>query len=161
VYTFNSPHLDALDSIISNGLVAVSRRDAGYFGAGVYSTLNIEYALQYAKPNTNGRYAVVMFAAFISMAYPVTVAIDCTDEKGESVLPSKLFAKPLLNPFDGHVVCVNYVKAAPRHPSDQAIDTDDQEDHVLAVSAANCRYVEIVLKENQMLPVAILWFVKN
>jgi hypothetical protein len=161
VYSYNAPHLDALDGIISNGMDAKGRRDAGYFGVGVYSTLNIEYALQYAAPNPSGRYAVIMFASFVSMAYPVTVAVDCTDENGHSVLPSKLHGQPLINPFDGHVVCVNYGRATSQQVPDQAVDTGDEKDHVLAVPAADCRYVELVLKEKQMLPVAILWFVKS
>ena len=51
------------------------KRDPGYFGSGIYTTPNAEYACKYsAKPgmNLNDSYPVVMCIAVVDKVYPVT-----------------------------------------------------------------------------------------
>jgi hypothetical protein len=146
-YCYHGTKAEHVDSICTYGMVATRSMDAGYFGSGCYSTLNIEYALRYAKgefdaapraPPTDGRYPVIMFAASVSMAYPVTPDVDYSNGVHS---PSDFFGRPLQRGFDCHVVCVN------------------QSNGFQAVSRQECQYVEVVIdQESQMLPIAVLWF---
>jgi hypothetical protein len=78
-----------------------------------------------------------MFAASVSMAYPITPDIDYEVPNG----CSDFFGRPLKRGFDCHVVCVNQATGW------QAVNRD------------MCQYVEnFILKESQMLPIAVLWF---
>jgi hypothetical protein len=142
-YSFHGTIPEIVSHVCRDSLVAVRSTDAGYFGTGCYSTLNIEYALSYAcgdhfgerKP---GPYPVVMFACSVGMAYPVTRGVDYSPA-GDGV--SNFFGKPLKPGLDCHVVCVNAASGY------QAVDRD------------RCAYVEVVIdQESQMLPVAVLWF---
>jgi hypothetical protein len=145
-YSFHGTTADIVPHICSNGLVAVRSTDAGYFGSGCYSTLNIEYALSYATGDHVGErkpgpYPVVMFACSVGMAYPVTRGVDYSAGGNGR---SDFFGKPLKPGFDCHVVCVNAASGF------QAVDRD------------RCEYVEVVIEqESQMLPVAVLWFEEN
>jgi hypothetical protein len=147
-YCFHGPKREHLDSICSTGLVATRDMDAGDFGSGCYSTLNIEYAVKYAHgvfdgdakrrpPSSDGRYPVIMFAASVSVAYPVTREVDYAPDSNQS----NFFGRPLKPGFDCHVACVN------RSTNFQAVDRDE------------CQYMEVVIdQQSQMLPVAVLWF---
>jgi hypothetical protein len=147
-YCFHGPRREHLDSVCSTGLVATRAMDAGYFGSGCYSTLNIEYAIKYARgefddassrrpPAEDGRYAVIMFAASVGMAYPVTRDVDYQTDAQKS----NFFGRPLQAGFDCHVVCVN-----------ESIGCQ-------AVNRQECQYVEVVIDQvSQMLPLAVLWF---
>jgi hypothetical protein len=147
-YCFHGPRREHLESVCSTGLVATNSMDAGYFGSGSYATLNIEYAIKFSKgeldnagnkrPNSpDGRYPVIMFAASVGMAYPVTREVDYAEGSNES----NFFGRPLQPGFDCHVACVSE-------------RTDYQ-----AVNRQECQYVEVVIgQEAQMIPVAVLWF---
>jgi hypothetical protein len=145
-YTYHGPRREHLDSICANGLVATKATDAGYFGGGCYSTLNIEYAIKYArgvydftKPrpaSPDKRYPVIMCAASIAMAYPVTPEVDYPTGR-----QSNLFGRSLLSGFDCHIACVS------------------EEAEFQAVDRQECQYVEVVIEQvSQILPVAVLWF---
>jgi hypothetical protein len=147
-YCFHGPKLEHLESICRTGMVATGSMDAGFFGCGCYSTLNIEYAARYARgdfdapdrkrpPSPNGQYPVIMFAASVSMAYPITPDIDYEVPNG----CSDFFGRPLRGGCDCLVFCVNHSTGW------QAVNRD------------MCQYVEIVIEqESQMLPIAVLWF---
>jgi hypothetical protein len=147
-YCFHGPRREYLLSVCSTGLVATRAMDSGDFGSGCYSTLNIEYAIKYSQgvfddasnqrpTSPDGRYPVIMFAASVGMAYPVTREIDYPAGSNQS----NFVGRPLQPSFDCHVACV----------SERA---DFQ-----AVSRQECQYVEVVVgQEAQMLPLAILWF---
>jgi hypothetical protein len=150
IHCFHGPRRECLDNICANGLVAVREMDAGFFGSGCYSTLNIEYAVKYAHgvfdqprprpPSADGRYPVIMFAASVQLAYPVTPDADYAAGANES----KYFGRPLEKGFDCHVVCVN------------------ENTNFQAVNRPDCQYVEVVIsQENQMLPLAVLRFEDN
>jgi hypothetical protein len=152
-YSFHGPRRENLDSMCLTGIVATRGLDAGYFGSGCYSTLNIEYAVRYIRGDfdkgdspprvlpPDGRYPVIMFACCVGMAYPVTPDSDYGNVVGIEDGFSDYFGRPLKKQFDCHVVCVNEAAGL------QAVNRD------------LCQYVEVVIAdESQMLPVAVLWF---
>jgi hypothetical protein len=154
-YCFHGPRPEHVQSICRNGMVANGSLDAGFFGCGCYSTLNIEYAARYARgdfdpsnnrrpPAADGRYPVIMLAASVSMAYPITPDIDYGHVLHPSEVPDgscDYYGRPLKRGFDCHVACVS------------------QATGMQAVNRAMCQYVEVVIEqESQMLPIAVLWF---
>jgi hypothetical protein len=150
-YSFHGCRAEHVQNVCENGIVATQATDAGYFGSGCYSTLNVEYAARYARgdfddsspgPRTtpNGRYPVIMFACAVAMAYPVT-RVDYGNVPGTQMGYSDFFGRALKPGFDCHVICVNETAG------------------FQAVSRPDCHYVEVVIaQESQMLPVAVLWF---
>jgi hypothetical protein len=156
-YCFHGPRRENVASMCRNGMVATGSTDSGYFGRGIYLTLNIEYAARYARgefdnpatrrpASVDGRFPVIMFAASVSMAYPITREVDY----GHVRLPtdplrcSDYYGRPLKQGFDCHVVCVN------------------QSSNFQAVSREQCQYVEVVIEqESQLLPIAVLWLERN
>jgi hypothetical protein len=150
-YCFHGPRREHLESVCSTGLVATRGMDAGDFGSGCYSTLNIEYAIQYSHgkfdcetnrrpPSPDGRYPVVMFAASTLVVYPVTRDVDYRPDADQS----DYFGRPLKPSFDCYVACVN------RRTNFQAVDRDA------------CQYMEVVIdQQSQMLPLAVMWFEEN
>jgi hypothetical protein len=157
-YSFHGTRPEDVSSICENGVIATRTMDEGYFGAGFYSTLNIEYALRYSygefdhhehhrRTTQEGRYPVIMFASCVSLAYPITSAHDysgaqsTTQGRGTQQLQCDWHGKPLRTGFDCHVACVS--EAGGYH----------------AVDAHEADYVEVVIEqESQMLPIAVMWF---
>jgi hypothetical protein len=148
-YSFHGCRAEHVLNICENGIVATQDTDAGFFGSGCYSTLNVEYAARYARGDfddaglrttPSGRYPVIMFACAVAMAYPVTRS-DYGNVPGTELGYSDFFGRPLKRGFDCHVICVNETAG------------------FQAVSRPDCHYVEVVIaQESQMLPVAVLWF---
>jgi hypothetical protein len=149
-YSFHGCRPEHVQNICRNGIVATQATDAGYFGSGCYSTLNVEYAVRYARgdfdtprarrASPNGRYPVIMFASAVAMAYPVT-RVDYGNVPGTRRGYSDFLGRALKPGFDCHVICVNETAG------------------FQAVSRPDCHYVEVVIaQESQMLPVAVLWF---
>jgi hypothetical protein len=151
-YSFHGPRRDNLESMCSTGIIATRGLDAGYFGSGCYSTLNIEYAVRYIRGDfdkadspprapPDGRYPVIMFACCAGMAYPVTPDADYGNVVGIEEGYSDYFGRPLKKQFDCHVICVNEMSGF------QAVHRDQ------------CQYVEVVIAdESQTIPIAVLWF---
>ena len=82
----------AARSIAEHGFVKSSQRDDGYFGKGIYATLNAEYACKYGCRAADGQGAVVMCRACAPSAYFVTRAdYDDSNDAGHS----KLFGQAL------------------------------------------------------------------
>jgi hypothetical protein len=114
-----------------------------------------EYAARYAAgdfdmhhrpPPADGRYPVVMFAASVGMAYPVTPAVDYASEYGFPVGHSNYFGRPLRSGFDLHCVCVSQHA----HVSWEAVTRD------------RCEYMELVMSQKiDLLPIAVLWFERS
>jgi hypothetical protein len=163
-YCFHGPRREHLEKVCMNGMVATKAMDAGYFGSGCYTTLNIEYALRYVHgdfdedhnlvrraPPDDGRYPVIMFAASVGIAYPITPDVDypsptasSSSSSAATVRRCNYFGRCLNRGFDCHVICVN------------------QASGFQAVSKQDCQYVEVVMdQESQLLPVAVLWFEAN
>ena len=79
-----------VEAVCRDGPRAFRFTDAGYFGAGSYFALELDYASRYAKmapPNANGEYCVILFAVCIECAYVVTPARDYVLDKGPQVPP--------------------------------------------------------------------------
>ena len=75
----------AASSIAEHGFVRRSLRDNGYFGKGIYTTPNAEYACLYATNNGDLAGAVVMCRACVPFVYCVTLA-DYDGSSGHSKL---------------------------------------------------------------------------
>ena len=98
------------------GLADLAKLDAGYFGRGIYLTLNPEYACQYAAgyfatspsnapkphPKFPKRHAVILCAVCVSMAYPVTPSEDYPNPDPKLSGFSKCLGQPLQPQFDAH-----------------------------------------------------------
>lgn len=160
-YAYHGPKFENLESICMNGMVC-SPMDAGYFGAGCYTTLNMEYAIRYAagdfdvkpadasqtpapqrKLSPDGRIPIILYAASCGQAYPVTPTMDY-DTPGAG--HSRFFGKLLQPGFDSHVICVSHKRGFRGE----------------AVTAEECQFVEIVTaQETQLLAIAVLWFAKD
>jgi hypothetical protein len=150
-YSFHGCRVEHVQNVCENGIVATQATDAGYFGSGCYSTLNVEYAARYARgdfddpsaasrTSVNNCFPVIMFACAVSMAYPVT-QLDYGNVHGTQMGFSDFFGRSLKPGFDCHVICVNETAG------------------FQAVGRRDCEYVEVVIaQESQMLPVAVLWF---
>ena len=151
LYVFHGPQVGAVDGICLDGLEAVRALDPGYFGAGAYTSLNVEYAARYAMGEfddqplqrdftaTGGLVPVIMFAAAVNMAHPVTPDVDCP-QPPRADRHSRFFGQPLSAGFDSHVACV----------SERA--------GFEAVQREHCEYVELVVANyQQLLPLAVLW----
>ena len=81
-FVFHGTRVDVVDAVVANGPVAVRSTDSGYFGCGVYATLNIDYAARYARGDfdtpfptvrrarADGAYPVVLLAMGVGLVYP-------------------------------------------------------------------------------------------
>jgi hypothetical protein len=144
-YCFHGTNSLHVRSICSNGLIATRGRDAGFYGCGSYATLNIEYAIRYASGllddppvRKNAPFPVIVFAAMVSMVYPITPTYDYDPHTGAC----SLLDRPLKKGFDAHVACIKLNDGKSR-----------------AVMKNTCEYVEIVFFEQaQLFPVAVMWF---
>ena len=147
-YCFHGCRAEFLDAICAGGLVNLAgERDRGYIGAGVYTTLNAEYAARYAGGEFGGAwigpgtlFPVIMFAACVGTAYPITRARDYTGVRADG--HSDRYGLPLIGGFDCHMACVSEANAF------------ESVHHV-----AQTDYVEVVFdQQHQIVPVAVLWF---
>lgn len=161
-YAYHGPKFETLESVCMNGMISARAMDAGYFGAGCYTTLNIEYAIRYAagefdvkpgdagqapgpprKLSPDGRIPIILYATCCGQAYPVTPALDY-DNPGAG--HSKYFGKPMKPGFDAHVICVSHHDRVGGE----------------AVNAEQCQFVELVMdQETQLLAIAVLWFKRD
>jgi hypothetical protein len=146
MYVFHGPNLEDLASVCEKGI----ETGTGRFGLGRYATLNIEYAAKSARGDygdlseagdraADGCFPVVMLAASVGMAYPVTPDDDYP-VPARADGHSKWIGKGLKPGFDCHIACVS--EASGRE----------------AVNRKECQYMELVAgEESQLLPVAVLW----
>jgi hypothetical protein len=148
-YSFLGCKWDYVESICLHDVVNARAKDAGFFGSGFYTSLNIEYAARYAKgqfdptgeprATRDGCVPVIMFACFVSMAYPITRA-DYRVVDGVVSGSCDYYGQPLKTGYDAHVICVNEASG------------------FQAVERTECQYVEVVIEQkSQVLPVAVLW----
>ena len=162
-YAFHGTREADLQSVIFGGLKALGRTDRGFFGAGIYCTLSLEYAARYAAGEFSAAHAtgpppqtttpspavpVLMVAVALSNVYPVTKDADY-GERPDGLC--NFYGKPIgggggegsgaaqNKHFDARV-------AAVRSPTFQSAALTDAE------------YVEIVAgQESHFMPVAIIW----
>eukprot|EP00906_Rhabdomonas_costata_P011692 RCo016651 len=148
--TFHGTGVDGLEHILCAGLQKFCRQDEGYFGYGCYTTPSLEYAAMYASgelgeigprpKNAEGCWPVILFAAAVGLAYPVTRARAYADPRDMYGF-SKFFGKPLFNgAVDTHVAGVATRYAFQVAPVEEV------------------EYLEIVSAETHALhPLAVLW----
>jgi hypothetical protein len=149
IYTFHGTRMETLDSVCSSGLVSVGGTDAGFFGSGVYTTPNIEYAARYAvgqfdppeapvrTRRPDGCVPVVMFCVAVGVAYPITPSADY---KTRTDGHCDFFGAPLKKGFDSHVTCVS-----------ETVGFESVHRNLM-------QYLEVVVdQENQAHPMATLW----
>ena len=82
VYTFRESRRENVESVCNTDLVAVRAMDAGFFGCGCYTTLNVEYAARYAlgdfdppvpgvRASPDGRFPVIILTISAAHFAPV------------------------------------------------------------------------------------------
>jgi hypothetical protein len=151
LYVFHGPKIEHLAGVCENGIVSLRETDPGFFGLGCYTTLNIEYAAKYARGeydhsarlrgrSADGCVPVVMLAATVGLAYPVTPDAEDYPVPPRPDRHSVWFGQGLKPGFDCHVACVSERKGFE------------------AVQRPDCQYMELVVdQQSQLLPVAVLW----
>ena len=150
-YCYHGCRQRFLNAICTGGLVNLAgQNDRGYYGAGVYTTLNIELAARYAGGDFGGDwigpgtiFPVVMFAACVGTAYPITRARDYTEVAAGTRADghSDRYGLPLQRGFDCHMACVSEANAF------------ESVQHV-----AQTDYVEVVFEQqHKLVPMAVLW----
>mmetsp|Transcript_9267 Transcript_9267/g.19942 ORF Transcript_9267/g.19942 Transcript_9267/m.19942 type:complete len:188 (+) Transcript_9267:523-1086(+) len=158
LFAFHGCSPDVALAIARTGAANLRRTDGGYFGAGVYTTLQAQYAAGYAAglfadqvviPNQDGCYAVLLCLAAVSNVYPVTRTHDyhagsrmsvfhCNYPEGSAVATRK--DKALKAGFDGHMVAIS-----------------EERDFEAAMPADRGVWDELVVEqERQLLPLAIV-----
>eukprot|EP00767_Chilomastix_cuspidata_P001810 gnl/Chilomastix_cuspidata/194.p1 GENE.gnl/Chilomastix_cuspidata/194~~gnl/Chilomastix_cuspidata/194.p1 ORF type:complete len:1211 (+),score=517.45 gnl/Chilomastix_cuspidata/194:3110-6742(+) len=124
-------------SIASKGPAAVRKLDAGYFGVGFYTTHELEYALEYAKPQADGRRYVVLMLLAVGSVFPVV-----EHPRG----PSSLMGKPIFPKFNAHCSIVR--KRGAKMSTYVPVDAGQER--------APGAFIEYVLQETDVLPLAVL-----
>jgi len=129
---------------------ALGRRDAGFYGKGMYFTLDLEYAMQYVSDDTQ---VVMVVAVMLGNVHPVT--------------DLSRFGLALLTGADTHAVAVARDPQANRNPLEPFPSGVDPEASFLPVvhpdrwhlldSQRGELFTELVKAENaQILPLAAL-----
>jgi len=130
--------------------------DTGYFGAGIYSTLQASYAIKYSTgdplvantpvpPNENGEHTLLLCWIGVGNVYPITQQDDYTKKGFYSDFFGKSNGLALKPGFDAHCVTVSTTSGY------QACqDPDDPNERC---------FDEIVVKESQqVLPQFVVYF---
>eukprot|EP00401_Gymnodinium_catenatum_P025826 CAMPEP_0117559422 /NCGR_PEP_ID=MMETSP0784-20121206/53356_1 /TAXON_ID=39447 /ORGANISM="" /LENGTH=821 /DNA_ID=CAMNT_0005356807 /DNA_START=48 /DNA_END=2513 /DNA_ORIENTATION=+ len=143
----------AIDSIATSGFATLADstgQDPGYFGHGRYNALEAQYACLYAseypnmkEPNGSGEWVVMLSAAIVMLAYPVTPGRhDFPTGPLPPVSPEqcRLYGRGFHKACDTHFVAV-------RGPN------------YLATSPSDAEYHEIVSQQDSLLlPLAKVYF---
>jgi len=164
LFAFHGCSPDVAMAIARMGAANLRRTDGGYFGAGIYTTLQAQYAAGYATglllpdgqvvmPNPDGCYTVLLCLAAVSNVYPITRANDYPPDSRVSVFHcnfSEDSAVPIdarrdkaLKPgFDAHVVAIS-----------------ESSKYQAAMEGDRAVWDELVVdQERQLLPIAIVYF---
>jgi hypothetical protein len=79
VFAWHGPPPEHVESVCRDNPRSFRTTDGGFFGAGLYFALELDYAARYAMmrpPSPSGEYGVILFAVMVSSAYVVTPARD-------------------------------------------------------------------------------------
>jgi hypothetical protein len=144
-YCFHGTNPNNIEGICRDGLRLSQYGDKGYGG---YATLNLEYAIRYARGDFSwgdrrtGRLPAIMLATVASKVYPITPDTDYGRNYNVPAGESDYSRLPLRDGFDCHVACVNGDVGFPA-----------------AVNPDQCQYMDVIVEQSsQVLPVAVLWF---
>jgi len=156
--TFHGTSTTLCDSICQVGLQNLRSNDGGWFGAGIYVTPDIDYAIKvYSQkeenPAPNGERCVLVCLCVVGITYPLTV---CSDD------------------FPGYPAQNIYSKYHCDYPKENGIRTDKAikngyDSHFIGVSlemnynvpeiVKESNYYELVLSSHkQVLPLAVVYF---
>lgn len=147
----------ACEAICNTGPADLRITDTGYFGAGIYSTLQANYATRYStgtisgklNPTTSkGEHVVVLCWIAVGNVYPISRSEDYL-KKTESVFFDRKNGLALKPGFDSHCACISpfmeYQAARYDQKTNSFIDRDLRD--------------EIVVKESsQVLPYCVVYF---
>jgi len=143
-----------VELICKSGPADLRLRDSGFFGAGVYSTLQASYATMYAvgnidenlnSPNEYGEYVVILCWTVVGNVYPIT-RLDYPYEAGYCVYYNQTTQGIALRPgFDAHLATVS-----PKSHY-QAVNTE-------IIDWSTCADELVVKQESQILPCYLVYF---
>ncbi|CUG90883.1 Hypothetical protein, putative, partial [Bodo saltans] len=142
--------------------------DCGYFGAGSYFALEVEYALRYSRPDpASGECAVILYLVSVSQARVITPERDYRRDEDPSTPQLHGFSRycsgnpdtavALAPGCDAHFIPVKYYgnmhpltgRATPRDVDYQAVDA----------SCAKAEGHELVIgNHHRCIPVAVVYF---
>jgi len=159
VRTWVGMSITNVEIVCNTGLVDLRQTDRGFFGAGIYSTLQANYARYYAErntpPNPEGEFCLLLCWVAVGNVYPISRDLDY--DRGGSL--SHFFHQQnglALKPgFDSHCACVyldQHYQAAKMFDADTGKFPQDPGDLV----------DEIVVKESsQILPYCVVYYKKK
>lgn len=164
VPVWHGARVEAIDSIAETGFAVLANhddRDPGFHANGRYNTVQAELACFYASdypepkdPNMQGEYVVLLSAAVIGVAYPIT---PCTVDYPTGDLPPtrpdqcRFYGGGFFKPCDTHVIAVRGGSAERRPKSE-----------MLATCAKDAAFHELVSAQDaQLLPLAKVFFRKQ
>jgi hypothetical protein len=120
VFAWHGPPPEHVESVCRDNPRSFRTTDGGFFGAGLYFALELDYAARYSMmrpPCPTGEYGVILFAVMVSSAYVVTPARDYPADDVQQPLRSGFsrFYSPdpqssiaLLPGYSSHFVPVKY-----------------------------------------------------
>ena len=169
LFAWHGSDFQAIDAICRDGARGFRTTDGGYFGAGTYCAIECAYASQYSEyggkaPNSNGEYAVILFACFLGpFPYVITLEKDYVGRRAQHPGFSSFYggdkdeAKSLMPLYDSHFVPVKqYGNLHPVTGQPLGYSVDFQ-----ACPEGDSTGHELILHDHtQLLPVAVLWYKK-
>jgi len=163
VQTWAGVSPSTVELLCSVGFSDVRLIDKGYFGAGIYSTLQADYARSYAEgrffganpipPNRDGEHCLLLCWVAVGNVYPISRDLDYDNYSPFSNFFHRHNGLALKPGFDSHCACVlldetKFYQAAKYHLEKKQFDHDPK----LLVD-------EIVVKESaQILPYCIVYY---
>jgi len=140
-----------ISTLCKTGPADLRITDNGYFGAGIYSTLQAEYARGYATgeltssipPNERGEHTLLLCWIAVGNVYPITRQLDYTHNSNYSNFYENPCGIALKAGFDAHFACVS--------PVDSYQATTNLND-------PNVLHELVVKDQAQVLPRFILYF---
>jgi len=156
--TFHGTSSALCDSIFQGGLQNLRNLDGGWFGAGIYVTPDIDYAIKSyslkTAPNDHGEYCVLVCLCVVGITYPLTLCSDDFPEYPKEKI-SKYHCdwpkekgirndKALNRGFDSHFIGVSY-----------------EMNYNASEFADDSTFYELVFSSNkQVLPLAVVYLSK-
>jgi len=152
-----------VEMVCNTGLIDLRKTDKGYFGAGIYSTLQASYAMKYAEgtypgatalpPNADGEHCLLLCWVAVGNVYPISRDKDYHSYSPFSHFHHQDNGLALKPGFDSHCACVwldesSFYQAAKYHLEKKDFDYSSKE-----------LVDEIVVKESaQILPYCIVYY---
>jgi len=142
------------DAVCNTGPADLRNTDSGYFGAGIYSTLQPSYARTFSKQaNPEGEFCLLLCWVAVGNVYPICRELDYPNGQGISRFYELIKNGIALEPgFDSHCACVSLGTGGQAAKFDCANPENPFGDDVAD---------EIVIKESaQVLPYCMVYFKK-